>query len=123
MTYKEYIVREYVNGDKHYYFNGKLHREGGPAIERADGHKEYYLDGKLHRKDGPAIVCVDGAKYYYLNGRLHRENGPAFVHADGTKYYYLSNKRFTKEEFDSRKDNCVGNVIEIDGKKYTLQLV
>jgi hypothetical protein len=45
----------YANGDKSYYFEGKLHRTDGPAIEYANGDKFYYFEGKLHRTDGPAI--------------------------------------------------------------------
>jgi hypothetical protein len=35
-----------VDGSRKWYCEGKLHREDGPAIERADGTKEWYLDGK-----------------------------------------------------------------------------
>ena len=42
------------NGNKRWYANGKLHREDGPAVERANGDKEWWVEGKLHRLDGPA---------------------------------------------------------------------
>ena len=41
---KTYTVDVYDNGDKHWGLNGKLHREDGPAIERADGSKSWYLN-------------------------------------------------------------------------------
>ena len=41
---KTYTVDVYDNGDKHWCLNGKLHREDGPAIERADGSKSWYLN-------------------------------------------------------------------------------
>ena len=41
---KTYKVDVYDNGDKHWCLNGKLHREDGPAIERADGSKSWYLN-------------------------------------------------------------------------------
>jgi len=66
-------AREYANGDKVYYINGKLHREDGPAIEDADGYKAYYINGKLHREDGPARERVNGYKEYYINGNLIRK--------------------------------------------------
>lgn len=43
------------NGDIHWYCDGKLHREDGPAIERV-GSYSWYINGTLHRLDGPAIV-------------------------------------------------------------------
>ena len=57
-----------ANGDKSWYLNGKLHREDGPAIERANGDKSWYLNGKLHREDGPAVEWANGYKSWYLNG-------------------------------------------------------
>jgi len=53
--------------------NGKLHREDGPAVERANGDKEWYINDQCHREDGPAIECANGDKYWYLNDKLHRE--------------------------------------------------
>ena len=62
-----------ANGDKHWFLNHKLHREDGPAIEKADGSKFWYLNGKRHRTDGPAIEYADGSKKWYLNGKRKRE--------------------------------------------------
>ena len=38
-------VKVYIDGTKHWYLNGKLHREDGPAIEYADGSKAWWLNG------------------------------------------------------------------------------
>ena len=65
----EYKVKVYPDGDKYWGFNGKRHREDGPAIEYANGTKYWYLNGKLHREDGPAIEWADGYKVWYLNGK------------------------------------------------------
>ena len=65
----EYTVIVYASGDKRWHLNGKLHREDGPAIERADGSKHWYLNGRRHREDGPAIERASGEKYWYLNGK------------------------------------------------------
>ena len=62
------ICKTDINGDKHWYLNGNLHRKDGPAIERADGNKFWYLNDKLHREDGPACEWSDGTKHWYLNG-------------------------------------------------------
>ncbi len=56
---------------KEWYLNGKLHREDGPAIERANGSKEWHLNGKRHREDGPAIEWSSGTKDWYLNGEKY----------------------------------------------------
>jgi hypothetical protein len=66
-NYIKYEVEVYEDGDKHWYLNGKLHREDGPAVERSDGHKSWYLNGKRHREDGPAIEWSDGDKFWCLN--------------------------------------------------------
>ena len=50
-----------------YRLNGKLHREDGPAVERADGHKEWYVKGKLHRENGPAIEWANGDKEWSVS--------------------------------------------------------
>jgi hypothetical protein len=45
-------VRTLADGSKEWYRDGTLHRDDGPAIERADGSKEWYRDGTLVRKEG-----------------------------------------------------------------------
>ena len=64
---------EYPNGDKHWWLNGKLHREDGPAVERYDGSKHWYLNGKHHREDGPAVEWENGTNAWYLNGKQYTE--------------------------------------------------
>ena len=91
-------IKENESG-KHYYLNGKLHREDGPAVEYANGDKLYYLNGKCHREDGPAIERANGDKAYYLNKKLHREDGPAIEYTDGSKYYYLNGKCLSEKEY------------------------
>jgi len=122
MSYKTYKVRVYGSGDIHWYLNGNLHREDGPAIESADGEKHWYLNGKRHREDGPASEYADGTRYWFLNGKFHREDGPAIEDADGTKSWYLNNVSLSEEEFNRRrqKDDCEGKMIEFEGKKYKL---
>ena len=63
-----YTVKVGENKTKHWYLNGKFHREDGPAVEWANGTKWWCLNDKLHREDGPAIEYADGTKYWYLNG-------------------------------------------------------
>ena len=48
----EYKVKVYEDGNKHWYLNGKLHREDGAAIEYSNGDKVWYLNGeKLTEKE------------------------------------------------------------------------
>ena len=68
-TYKEYTVKVYNNKTVEWHLNGNLHREDGPAVERANGGKYWYLNGKYHREDGPAIEYPDGYKSWYLSGK------------------------------------------------------
>ena len=77
------------NGDKVWRSNGQLHREDGPAVERADGTKEWYWEDRRHREDGPAIERANGTKEWYLRGQLHREDGPAIEYANGTKEWWV----------------------------------
>ena len=98
MSYIADEVRAYDNGSKYWYQNGKRHRVGGPAVEKANGDK-----------------------WWYQNGKLHRTNGPAIEKANGTKYWHLEGEELTEYEFNTRtKPSCSGKVVEIDGKKYTL---
>ena len=91
---------ERADGAKAWYRNGKRHREDGPAIEDADGTKVWYRNGERHREDGPAIEYPNGTTMWYRNGLHHRDDGPAIEYPDGTKeYYWLSGKQMTEEEF------------------------
>ena len=57
----EYGTRIYYNSA------GQLHRENGPAVERANGTKEWAQNGQRHRIDGPAIEWASGRKNWYIN--------------------------------------------------------
>jgi len=57
------------NGTKLWYFNGKPHREDGPAVKYADGSTNWRLNGNLHREDGPAIERPNGDNSWWLNGK------------------------------------------------------
>lgn len=105
-NYETYEVRVYPNGSKFWLQKGKLHRLNGPAIEKADGTNEWYQWDKPHRLDGPAIEYPDGTK-----GR-----------------WYIEGKEYTEQAFNQKvkeltNPTCNGKVVEIEGKKYRLQLV
>ena len=88
-------------------FNGKLHREDGPAIEGANGSKVWYRDGKLHREDGPAIEHSNGDKIWFLNGRFHRTEGPAIEYVSGDKIWYLNGDEVSEEQHRAQTQPAV----------------
>ena len=47
---------------------GLLHRLDGPAREYSDGYKSWWVDGKRHRVDGPAVECKNGYKEWFIKG-------------------------------------------------------
>jgi hypothetical protein len=99
---KEYTVKVDEDGNKSWYLSDQLHREDGPAIEKAGGSKIWFLNGQRHREDGPAVEWADGSKFWFLNGQLHREDGPAIERAGGTKGWYLNGYFLTEEEHKQR---------------------
>ena len=120
----EYKVKVSTNGDKFWYLKGKLHREDGPAVERAKGDKAWFLNDKLHREDGPAVERTNGDKSWCLNGKLHREDGPAVERTNGDKAWYLNGVLLTEQEWKAKvsKPSCDGREVEIDGVTYTLRV-
>lgn len=89
-----YEHREFYDGTKHWYKNGKFHRDDGPAVIAPEGTKKWYQNGRLHRDDGPAVIHYNGTKEWYQNGRLHRDDGPAVINADGTNYWFKNGKQY-----------------------------
>jgi hypothetical protein len=64
------------------------------------GTKRWYLNGiELHREDGPAVERADGSKYWLLNNKRHRIDGPAFDLSGGDKYWFLDDKEYSEEEW------------------------
>ena len=57
-----------IDGDIFYLNNGILENLDGPAIEYCSGNKCWMFDGKIHRENGPAILKSNGIKEYWLNG-------------------------------------------------------
>ena len=69
------IIRQ--NGDKAWYVNGKLHRDGGlPSVEWSNGTNEWYVSGELHRDGGlPAFEDVSCKWWIQICYDLSRECG------------------------------------------------
>ena len=75
----KYEVRVLNDGTKHWFLNGKRHREDGPAVEYSNGRKEWYSNGERHREDGPAIERNNGTKEWYLNGMQQKPPKPVIT--------------------------------------------
>ena len=93
--------REVISNMKTYYMRWSEARDKkitGLVIDR-DGDKHWYLNGKIHREDGPAIEWVDGSNFWFLKGKRHREDGPAIEWAKGDKWWYLNGERLTEQEW------------------------
>jgi hypothetical protein len=48
--------------------DGKIHRDGAPALISNNGDRGWYQHGLLHRMDGPAVITTKGDQYWYING-------------------------------------------------------
>lgn len=85
----------------HYYKNGMLHNENGPAIIYDNGKtltQKWYINDKQHREnDLPAVIEDFGdkqTKEWYLNGERHRDNDlPAIEHYSGHKEWYVNGQK------------------------------
>jgi len=81
--------------------------------DRYNQHKKiWFFQGKLHREDGPAIEYPNGTKKWYLNGKRHREDGPAVEYPNGTKEWFLNDVEYSEKDwYKQLKPNCE---LEID---------
>ncbi len=56
-----------------YIYNGKKHREKGPAEIHPNGYKVWYKHGIKHRTEGPAVENpVNKYREYWENGKFIR---------------------------------------------------
>ncbi len=120
---KYYVVTE---GDWTMWFKDAemkiLHRDNGPAWESVNGDKHWYVDGKQHRDGGPAVVLADdGGEIWYKYDLRHREDGPAVEGPNGGGQYWLNDKRLTKEEWEQAlrpaEELTVAQIEQLLGKK------
>ena len=78
--------------------DGKIHRDGGPAIIWDHGGLTWYCRGEMHRTDGPAVVMANGLEAWFKHGKKHREDGPAIYGPKRTGDWYLDDVLVTREE-------------------------
>jgi hypothetical protein len=106
---------EYSNGNKHWYKEGKRHREDGPAIEYVDGNKCWYIEGKIHREDGPAIEYVDGNKCWYIEDEFMKsEHG---IYLTPGKTYKLTGEIHGRYFEQSQKPNKIKACLVLENRE------
>lgn len=87
-------------------------------ITNKNGDKHWYKDGILHREDGPAVEFATGTKAWFENGRMHRTDGPACENSNGDKYWYVHGEIFTdKQKFDIKIKELKSKLVEIDSEQ------
>ena len=68
---------------------GQIHRLRGPAyINYNISSEEWWKNGKLHRDGGPAIICKQ-LLIWVKEGKLHNLSGPAVVDPGGPLQYWI----------------------------------
>lgn len=78
---------------------GRYHREDGPAIKwHTDQRESWYYDGEVHREGGPAMTMLTGALIYYHHGNLHREDGPAIIGSSGEIEWHAYGEEYREIE-------------------------
>jgi hypothetical protein len=85
----------YADKRREWYFQGKLHREGGQPAVVGPLHRKWYRHGGIHRdQDQPAFIGQDGSLLWYVNGQRHRDNDlPAGVFPNGYQEWYQFGRR------------------------------
>lgn len=63
---------------------------------------EWVFDGKPHREDGPAYTHVDGSEIWSLAGKWHREEGPAVIDSSGYKEWWLNDIQYTEAGYNAK---------------------
>jgi len=101
--------------------NGRIHREGGPAVVWDNGSEEWWLNGVRHRVGGPALLVAQeipvisefphilesnvsfwaaDSRLFFVCGKIHRLDGPAVMVGE-ENHYYIGGKCFSKQDFET----------------------
>jgi len=117
-------IESYFHPDEHcieYYIENKLHNENSSAVNRSWGDTEWYYNGKKHRDDGPAVCIGDifGPRSfrYYKHGLKHRLDGPAVIDhisSNCIKYEWWENgKRLAVYAKGEHKNTPLAEILKI----------
>ena len=74
----------------------------GYDIRVEDWFVEWRFNGKVHREDGPAHISHTGCSSWFLNGRRHRTDGPAITWEDGSREWFVNNRNYSEYEFNEK---------------------
>jgi len=91
------------NSSKRIYNNGYLHSLTEPAVKSYNS-EIWYFEGKLHRDSGPAISHTVFSTCYkwYKHGKLHKLDGPAcfriYCGYELPGSYYIDGVHYSKEQ-------------------------
>ncbi len=69
--------RHFIGKRQVYIFDGRKHRENGPAEIGRDGYEAWYKQGLKHRVGGPAVTSAEGTKEWWEEGKLLRREKPS----------------------------------------------
>ena len=96
--------------------------DGGPAVEFTAvqwnpyaGDRCWYIDGELHREGAPAIENRDGSYMWYHHGRKHRLNGPAVRTSKGQLQWWVDGKRTTEKQV-----KAIANALKTTTRDYMI---
>ena len=96
----------YANGDRHWFQNGVLHRDKGPAVIKGNGTQLFYKHGKYYipketetkplldqMRGSYKIALGDGTTEWRKDGILHRNDDlPTIEYSNGKKEWYKDDK-------------------------------
>lgn len=91
------------NNSKRVYNNGYLHSLTEPSVKSYNS-EIWYFEGKLHRETGPAVSLSTFSTYYkwYKHGKRHRLDGPAVFHVYAGWHmpggYWIDGVQYIKKE-------------------------
>lgn len=87
----------------HYDSEGNLHSiNDEPAVILNSGEKKWYYNGLIHREGTPAVNIPGYENQYFHMGKLHRENGPAIESIDDEQFW-INGYQISKEKFEFHK--------------------
>jgi len=59
----------------------------------------FYKNGKLHREGGPAIIYTTALRYWYKEGKIHRLDGPAIKYSNKEYDWWIEGENFNTRHF------------------------
>jgi hypothetical protein len=80
---------DYDTNGVFWFFDSRIHRELGPAIQYYDGTEVWYKHGVIHREHGCAIKYQDGNMHWFYEDDRFRDDGPAIINSAVDRRYHI----------------------------------